>query len=460
MTTQPEASSQSAAFPPIRETFRKLTKFYIPLAIQGMSMSLTYPLVASIVSHGKLGASEYAVFAQSQAIMFFVGSVGAGMITTGMIFARSLTGYRNYFKLSILLGCVAALLQFLCCVPPFDNIVFGKLYHLDGELFDIGKKTLLCAIPMNFTFFARNPFLSTLFAEKRSDKATLATFVRIGMTWLGSVIFVKLGLTGWMWGLGLTTVAVITESQLFKYFASPYIKSLDDAPNKEKASISRQLAFTLPLSLGGSLMTISGVMIGIFLGKAPDPGVSREVHYMAMGIMAPLGGAAARMQSVTVAFPPSKYGSRAITLFTLCVGITMCSISLILQIPQISRWYFVDVQNLAPELVRNAKIVMLIYCTGPFLHAIRSNSEGIAALRRRPNATLSGQATYLATLVIVFFLLVHFAPIGGYMMGAISVLSALIASYLALRIALIYNDLADNYEIPNMPRQNGRDGHH
>ena len=88
------------------------------------------------------------------------------------------------------------------------------------------------------------------------------------------------------------------------------------------------------------------------------------------------------------------------------------------------------------------------------------NSEGIAALRRRPNATLSGQATYLATLVIVFFLLVHFAPIGGYMMGAISVLSALIASYLALRIALIFNDLADNYEIPNMPRQNGRDGHH
>lgn len=460
MSTTQESVANEEALPSLSDTFKKLIKFYIPLAIQGMSMSLTYPLVASIVSHGKLGASEYAVYAQSQAIMFFVGSVGAGLITTGMIFARSRTGFRNFFRLSYSLGALAALLQFLCCVPPFDNFVFGKLYHLDGDLFEIGKKTLLCAIPMNFTFFARNPFLATLFAEKRSDKATLGTFVRIGLTWAGSVIFVKLGWTGWAWGLGLTTVAVITESQIFRYFATPYIKALDDAPEKEKAPISRQLAFTLPLSLGGSLMTISGVMVGIFLGKAPDPVVSREVHYIAMGIMAPLCGAAARMQSVTVAFPPAKYGSKAITLFTLCVGIVMCSISIILQTPLVANWYFIEVQNLAPELVKNAKFVMLIYCMGPFLHAIRSNSEGIAALRRRPNATLSGQATYLATLVIVFFLLVHHAPIGGYMMGAISILSALIASYLALRVALIFNDLADNYDIPHQPRQNGRDGQH
>lgn len=43
---------------------------YIPLAIPALSQSLTYPLVASIVSHGWFGAHERAAFAQGRSLMF------------------------------------------------------------------------------------------------------------------------------------------------------------------------------------------------------------------------------------------------------------------------------------------------------------------------------------------------------------------------------------------------------
>ncbi len=144
------------------DSLRKMLAFFIPMALQGASMSLTYPLVGSVVSHGRLGPDEYAVFAQAQAIMFLVGSVGNGILTTGMVFARSKTGMRNFTRMTILLAAVAAALQLLCCIPPFDGFVLGRLYHLEGDLFAVARNTLLWCIPLNVLFFLRGPALATL----------------------------------------------------------------------------------------------------------------------------------------------------------------------------------------------------------------------------------------------------------------------------------------------------------
>ena len=442
--------------PSLRKALAEFLTFYIPLAVQGISMSLTYPLVGSIVSHGRFGAEEYSVFAQAQTVMFLVASVGTGLVTTGMIFARTRTGMRNFTHLSFFLGLVACLLQLACAIPPLDALILGRLYHLDGDLFGIARRTLLYSIPMNFAFFARNPYLATLFSEKRSDKAIFATFFRIGLTWAGSVVFVRVGLTGWAWGLTLTTVAVIIETALCHLFALPYIRRLTDAPDAEKASVWRQCAFTIPLSLGGTMINISTVMVAIFLTLTPDPITSRTIHYVVMGIINPFNAAALRMQSATIAFPPEKYGKTRIQVFAVGIGLVFCSVSFLLQIPALANWYFGDVQNLTAEQVRFAMNAMLIVAAAPVIQSLRGNAEGLAALRRRPNATLSGQMAYLATLVCVFFLLVRFAPVKGYVMGAISIVAAQFAAFVTLRIALMSNDLADHYHVAHTTRHSDR----
>lgn len=418
------------------KTLRELIAFYIPLAIQGASMSLTYPLVGSVVSHGRLGPDEYAVFAQSQAVMFLVGSIGNGLITTGMVFGRSRTGFLNNNKLAFLLGGAAALMQLACSLPPLDNLVFGRLYHLGGELFDIARETLLWSIPLNFAFFIRTPMLATLFSEKRSDKATLATAARILLVWLGSIVFVKAGLVGWHYGLLLTTASVFAEAALFFVFARPYSRKLEDAPDAEKASIGQQCRFTIPLSLGGTMINVSAVMIGVFLSMTDNPELSRAIHYIAMGIMNPLGNAAMRMQAVTIAFPPAKYGFWTIQGFALAAGVALSGFSILLQHPSLANWYFCGVQNLAPEHVGLAKIVVLVIATVPIVQAVRGHAEGLAAILRRPKAILAGQISYLAMLVAVFFLLIqtHLTP--GYMAGAISIALAQFASFAVIRLCL------------------------
>ena len=429
----------------------RLSAFYFPLALQGISMALTYPLVGSVVAHGHLGATEYAILAQAQAIMFLVGSVGSGMISTGMIFAKTRKGARNFAILSISLGLCAIILQTLCCIPPFDQFVFGRLYHLEGELFSLAKKMLLLSIPMNFSFFVRNTGIATLFREKRTDKATFATFFRIGLTWVFSVVFVRMGLVGWKWGLGLTTFAVWVETILLTGLALPYLKRLP-AESEDTASIGRQFAFTIPLSLGGMMLCVSGTMIPIFLALTPDPAVARNIHYIAFGILNPLSAAAAKMQSVVIAFPPREQKRGSVFAFAVGIGAMMSIISLLLQLPPIANWYFGGVQNLAQPDIPLAMKAMLLIGVIPLVISAKSYAEGQAAVNMRPNAILSCQIGYLAAQVVVFFAMVQLKPIPGYLMSGCSILAAQLFSLLVIRIAIRANHIADDFGVAHTER--------
>lgn len=429
-----------------RPLLGQLSLFYFPLALQAISMSLTYPLVGAVVAHGPYGADEYAIMAQAQAIMFLVGSIGNGLISTGMIFAKTKRGLNNFAALSISLGLSAIFMQTVCCFPPFDHLIFARLYHLDGELFTLARKILLLSVPMNFAFFIRNTGLAVLFREKRTDKATFATFFRIGLTWICSVVFVKSNLVGWQWGLGLTTVAVWIESLMVNILAIPYKRNLPSTA-EDDATIGRQYAFTIPLSLGGMMICISGTMIPIFLALTSDPVIARKIHYIAFGILNPLTFSAARLQSVVIAFPPSNYKKGAIFLFSLSIGVLMSGLSLLLQIPGIANWYFGSYQNLLEHEIPLAMKAMLFIGLIPLVVSVKSFCEGLAAIIMRPNAILAEQIAYLAAQVLVFFALVQLKPIDGYLMSSVSIFAAQLFSLLVIRIALRANRIADKFGV-------------
>lgn len=438
-------------------TFGRLAYFFVPLAIQGFSMSLTYPLVGSVVSHGALGAAEYAVMAQAQTIMFLVGSVGAGLITTGMIFGTTRRGFRNFRILSLTLGLAAISLQALCCLPPFDNFIFGRLYGLDPQLKSMAESILLCSIPMNYSFFARNTGLATLFRVKRTDTATLATAIRIGGTWLGSIIFVRTGLIGWKWGLALSTSMVFLETALLNLMSIPYWRKLpdDDAGTGDK-SVARQYSFTIPLSLGGTMMCLAGVMVPVFLAKLPEAATARNIHYIIFGILNPLHVAALRMQSVVVAFPPEKHPRGVVLSFAAVAGVALASIALLLTAPTVAKWYFGSVQNLSSAEVGLAVEAMLIIAFMPVLSAFKAFSEGQAALMMRPNAILSSQIAFLATLVLSFFVFLQMRALPDHLVSSVVIMLSHAFALIVLRIALMSNRIADKYGVANPRRHDGR----
>src|SRR5512137_3134965 len=92
---------------------RRLTRFFIPLAVQAASQSLCYPLVAMVASRGSGGPLDLAGLAQSNTVLFFLGIFAISLVPTGMVFARTREGYRRFYRITMAAGVCACLVQAL-----------------------------------------------------------------------------------------------------------------------------------------------------------------------------------------------------------------------------------------------------------------------------------------------------------------------------------------------------------
>ncbi len=411
----------------------RATRFYVPLLIQAFSQCLTYPLVAAIVSHGPLGVDTLTAFAQGQTVMFLIGAIGGGLIMTGMVFARTRAGYRNFIRLNTWMMAVLLAVQAIAAFPPFDRLIFQGLLNLPPDLAEIGRQTLLWGIPLQSTFFVRNVPLVILFNARASAAANNATFIRIMLTVLASYAFVKIGWTGALWGLVGMTIPTFAELAFTYIFARRYVRELgDEAPADP---VGAQFRFTMPLALGGFLLAAAPLMVASFVGRAEDSVAMLSLHYVTIGLANAIGYAALRMQAVTIQFPPEYAGDRRVLRYAVAAGLVLGIFLLLPAVPGIADWYFHTVQSIPPEDIGKARITMLIYAVWPVLQTIRGNAEGFAAVRKRPSAVLSGQIAYLGTLIAVLAVTLYLG-MPGWLMGVTAILSATVATTIAVRTHL------------------------
>lgn len=386
-----------------------VTRFYIPLLLQGFSQSLAYPLVAGIVTHGKHGVDALTAFSQGQMVMFMIGAIGGGLITTGLVFAKTWMGYVAFKRLNALM--MAALLSVQCIVamPPFSDWIFSGLFNLPRELAHIASRTLLFAAVMNGLFFLRNVPMVVLFNNLDSAKANYATLIRLVVTFALAVFFPRFGLVGPWWGLTALTFGVGVELVATWLFARPYVAQLPNRPKAEDKqplpNIPRltleQFRFTLPLSLGGFLLMLSPVAIAAFVGRTVDPKDMLAIHYVTLGVANPVAYAALRMQTVAIKFPPEYAGDRRLLAYAIVAGLLLGIVPLVFSTPLIGEWYFGLYQNVPPRIISTARLVIGLYSLIAVVQMIRARVEGLAVLAKRPKIIMAGQIAYTVSLFAV-----------------------------------------------------------
>lgn len=439
-------SAQSAPFDgytPIRAT-----RFYIPLLIQAASQSLTYPLVASIVSHGRNGVVDLAAFAQGQIVMFVIIALGGGLLTTGMVFGRDAEGFRQFRRLNLAFGAVLFLVQAAVCLHPFDQLVFRRVIGLASPMDEVAREVLFLSLPMQVLVFIRNVPLVALYNARASMAVNLATLFRIGLTVLLVPLFLRLGWSGSRMGVLAITGPIAVETLMSHLMARRFVRALP-APTEPVAGVREQFFFNAPLSFGGVLLATAGFMVGAFIAHAPHAVRMLPIHYVTMGVVNPVGYAALRMQAVVLSFPPQHKQDHSVFWFALASGGLLSLFPLVGQIPAVAAWYFGSVQNLPAADIPLAMRAMLLVTALPVLQSLRGHAEGLAAWRRRPNAILAGQATNLASLVCTLFI-AQSLGVPGYLMGVVAILVAVTMTLVTIRMGLVWADLEDS--LGNPPR--------
>jgi hypothetical protein len=392
-------SMTEAAAPP---STRKLVAYYVPLALQAASQSLSYPLIAMVAAHGPGGALNLAGVAQSNIIMFLIATLGSGLVTAGMVFGKTRTGYARFVTINQVLSLATAVIQALICIPFVGNLLFHTLLGLPASIQTPATEAFPLTILLNLLFYARNPYQVLLYNNGAAGRASTATFLRIGVTLALSPLFCSWGLVGPRWSMVCQAIPVGLETLVSWWYSRPFAAALPDDVGAPPTG-RRILLFTLPLSLGGFLMTLSGMILGAVIARSGSPEHMLPAYYLAAGIANPAAYAASRVQNVVISFPPRGYDDGQVFRFSVAAGTIMSFIPLIFILPGLADWYYISVQRLPSADLPLVTTTALLFIGFPITVSLRCHREGLAALDHRTPTILAGDFAYIAALAVTSF---------------------------------------------------------
>jgi hypothetical protein len=387
-----------------------------------------------VASRGEGGPLNLAGLAQSNTLMFLLGTMGFGLIATGMVFGKDREGFSRFRSVTLLLALAVVVIQLLLCIPGPARFLFETLIGLPPSIAQPAHITLLASAPLQFLFFLRIPYQVSMYNGLAAGRASVATLMRIVITALLSPLFVYMGAVGPIWAVVCLTLPVGLEVIASAILAAPFIKALHSsgaAPPTRK----ELLLFNLPLSVGGYLLSLSGILLGAFIARAAFPERMLPAYYLALGLATPVAFGATRLQEVVLTFHPKQGKDPRIFYFALAAGTVMGLLPLIFILPGLAEVYYVGLQNLAPADLPIVRITALGLVVFPLCVALRAQGEGLAALARKPMTVISGQAVFLTTVMTTAGLTLWLG-VPGNLIGTAGLSLGNLASTATLRLLL------------------------
>jgi len=409
-------------------------RFFAPLALQATAQAFSHPLVAMVASRGHGGPLNLAGLAQSSNVMFFLGIFAIFYMTTGMVFAKTREGYAVFQRVCIWTGLSIILIQALMCIPTLSHLLFGRIIGLPPSIEQPARITFLTAIPLQFLFFLRIPYQVAMYNGRATGRASLATMGRIVLTAILAYVFCVIGWIGPVWAVVCLTIPVLLELLISFILSRPFLQQLPvgSAPPPKASEI---FFFNLPLAVGGFFLVFSIMILSAFMARAPEPERILPIFFLAIGLANPVAFAATRLQTVVLAFASEDSNSKKTFRFSLGVGVVLGLLPLVFILPGLIDFYYITLQKLDPNHLGLVRITALTLVAFPFATALRAHSEGLAALNKKPMATLAGHGVYMMLVTVSGFLaLVLGVP--GYLIGSISLTLANIVSAYIIRIFL------------------------
>jgi hypothetical protein len=424
-------------------SYSALTRFFAPLALQSASQGLTYPLVAMVASRGEGGPLNLAGLAQSNMVMFLLGTLGFGLVATGMVFGRTREGFMQFRSVTMHLAFLAVAIQALLCIPAAAGFLFEGLIGLPPSIAYPAQITLLASLPVQLLFFMRIPYQVSMYNGMAAGRASMATMMRIIITALLAPLFCFLGAVGPLWAIVCLTLPVILEVSASALLAAPYIKKLEssnDPPPLKKELIR----FNLPLSISGYFLALSAMVLGAFIARAADPERMLPAYYLALGLATPVAFGATRIQEVVLAFHPREGKDRRTLPFALAAGTVLGLLPLLFVLPGLAEFYYVGLQNLEAADLNIVRITALALVVFPIGVAVRAQGEGLAAHRRKPVTVIVAQAAYLSVVLVTAAIALWWG-VSGNLIGALALGCGNLASTISLRLLL---DRIGKHDLP------------
>ena len=421
----------SAVRAQLAPSWRELSRFYIPLALQTLTQSITHPFNQIVAARGALGPADLAGYSQGRLLLFMIGFIGAGLLTTGLVHARNRSQWRRFSAVVALTIAGIILIHGLVALPSISRLVFGSALGLPTQVAERAVVSFRLLMPVQFFLLLRVPFKVILYNNQRTGLAYWATLARVVGTVTMSLGFVRLGLVGPVYASIAFLVPLILENLVVIGLALPVLGRMPEGRTEER--IPSLLAFSLYLSAGQFILVFSRNLVTMLIARSPDPEIMLAIHHSVDVIVGPLIAATSGMIGLTIQFRGNPAANHRIRQFTVVSGAAASLLTALMLAPSFVRLYFVYAQEI-PEawlsLIRASILPVLII---PFMASVQHHLEGVATSLKHPRWALAGKVAYSTALFVGALILLR-VGVPGNLLGRLSMWPAYGAGIAALTI--------------------------
>lgn len=348
-------------------TFRKILKFWYPLAATWIMMSLEGPLLTALIA--RMADPKFNLAAFGVAFSFAM-IVEAPVI---MIMSATTTLAKNYFSFLKLkrfiytINVIVTIFMFLLLIPQVFDFIAYNLISLPEQVASLTYKGILIMLPWPSAIGYRRFYQGLLIRNHLTRRVAFGTMVRITSMATSAFIMFNLKLDGIIVGCGALSIGVTIEAIATRLMASKVIKRIKNEAQTDTQNLTYKqiIIFYYPLAMMSFLALGINPIVTFFLGKSYMAIESLAVLPVVNSLVFIFRAVGLSYQEVVIALVGEKHENYKVlkNLAFVASGVLTFTLGMIALTP-LSELWFLKISGLTEQLAHFAilpAIIMILY---------------------------------------------------------------------------------------------------
>lgn len=404
-------------------TYGKLTRFYLPLLISAISISMTHFIIN--IALGKLPDPDLYISAYntSRSLVLVFQSIGVCLAYVVTTFIVNEATFIKVTKYSIFTLVILTVIFLSIAFTPLSHFIFSDLYNLSGELLNKAIIITRFIIFFSLSVCIRHYFVGMALRLRYNPFISIASFCRLLVVIVLNLFMVSLikninndYLPGLMLVLcGFTEAGVIAVC-IFIY-NKDLKRSVVNACKKtgiydEKADIkySQIIAFTAPIILSFMLGKLVPGVTNSALALAENNEKVIAAFSIAMVIVNMISSFMMSFQHIIINHDSFNVDNRRIIKnFAIILSVIGCSILCFVAFTPLGDYILIDIFNALPSTARLSKIMLRFMVLNPIFMVYTNFYYGYL-LKIKKTKLLIFQRVISSLIPYLLFVFIKFVP--------------------------------------------------
>lgn len=423
-------------------TSAKIFKFWLPLALTWLMMSMEGPFIAAIIA--RLAEPKFNLAAYGVAFSFalIIEAPVIMIMSAATALVKDNHSYRKLRNFTYLLNVTITILMLIFLVPSIFNYLVIDLMSLPENVADLTYIACVILLPWPGTIGYRRFFQGILIRYNQTRKVAYGTAIRLTMMLLTAIIlYLFFDFDGVIVGASALTVGVSTEAIASRIMSIKILKVIRNSnDSKNLLSYREIISFYYPLALTSLLGLGVHPLVTFFIGQSKMAIESLAVLPVINSLVFIFRSTGLSYQEVVIALlGENGEGYKPLQKFAGNLAFVSTGILVILSLTPLSRIWFHNISGLSIEMTEFAILPLIVISLMPAFTVLISFQRSVLVARKYTSPITLATAIEVVGIVAVLYLFINgynfvgaVAAMGAFIIGRFGAISYLFIPFLKI----------------------------